>query len=134
MHCKLLPNGNYEVGVHIADVSYYVSPDSPLDLEAAERATSVYLVERRIDMLPSLLSTDICSLVADVDRLTFSVIWELDSDANIINTKFGRSVINSKCAMAYKDAQKYIDLKYYFYFYVTFLLLVIQKVNLVVRL
>ena len=109
LHCKVLPNGNFEVGVHIADVSHYIAPDSALDFEAAERSTSVYLVERRIDMLPDLLSTNMCSLIANADRLTFSVTWEMTPDAKVIGTKFFKSIIHSKAAMAYKDAQKFID-------------------------
>ncbi|KAK4409529.1 Exosome complex exonuclease RRP44A [Sesamum angolense] len=75
LHCTLLPSGNFEVGVHIADVTNFVHPGTPLDDEAAQRGTSVYLVERRIDMLPKPLTEDICSLRSDVERLTFSVIW-----------------------------------------------------------
>ncbi|XP_061373470.1 exosome complex exonuclease RRP44 homolog A-like [Gastrolobium bilobum] len=76
LHCYALPNGNFEVGVHIADVTNFVHPGTPLDKEAAQRGTSVYLVERRIDMLPKPLTEDICSLRSDVERLAFSVIWE----------------------------------------------------------
>jgi exosome complex exonuclease DIS3/RRP44 len=93
------------VGVHIADVTHFVKPGSAVDVEAANRCTSVYLVDRRIDMLPKALTEDICSLRADVERLTFSVIWEMDSDANIINTKFHKSVIKSSAAMTYQEAQ-----------------------------
>ncbi|RUP45112.1 hypothetical protein BC936DRAFT_148596 [Jimgerdemannia flammicorona] len=75
LHVKLLPNGNYEVGVHIADVSYFVKPDTPMDIEAAHRGTTVYLVDKRIDMLPSLLGTNLCSLRSNVDRLAFSCLW-----------------------------------------------------------
>ncbi|KAG6701726.1 hypothetical protein I3842_07G001100 [Carya illinoinensis] len=75
LHCITLPNGNFEVGVHIADVTNFVLPGTPLDDEATQRGTSVYLVERRIDMLPKPLTEDICSLRADVERLAFSVIW-----------------------------------------------------------
>jgi len=83
---EILANGNYECGVHIADVSFYVKPNTPLDLEAKKRGTSVYLVDRRIDMLPQLLSSNLCSLQPNVDRFSFSVIWELTSDAEIIDT------------------------------------------------
>ncbi|KAJ1413344.1 Rrp44-like cold shock domain [Sesbania bispinosa] len=76
LHCYALPNGNFEVGVHIADVTNFVHPGTPLDDEASQRGTSVYLVERRIDMLPKPLTEDICSLRSDVERLAFSVIWK----------------------------------------------------------
>lgn len=74
LHCKILPNGNLEVGVHIADVTHFVLADLPLDLEASERCTTVYLVERRTDMLPGILTEVLCSLVSNVDRLAFSVL------------------------------------------------------------
>eukprot|EP00494_Astrolonche_serrata_P032278 UN32547 len=111
LHCDRLENGNFEVGVHIADVAFYVLPDTALDLEAKKRGTSVYLVDRRIDMLPQLLSTDLCSLRPGVDRFAFSCIWELDKDANIVDTRFHRSVIHNKHKFAYKEAQKRIDTK-----------------------
>lgn len=79
LHAKMLPNGNIEVGVHIADVTHFVKPDTPIDQEAAERCTTVYLVNKRTDMLPKLLTESLCSLVSDVERLAFSVVWELDS-------------------------------------------------------
>eukprot|EP01083_Nonionella_stella_P046938 125689_1 len=109
LHCFPLPNGHFEVGVHIADVAYYVKSDCALDKEAANRGTSVYLVEQRIDMLPALLSTNVCSLVHGVDRLAFSVVWELDANGNVVDTRFHRSIIRSVAAMAYNDAQKMID-------------------------
>ena len=84
LHCCVLPNGNYQVGVHIADVSYFVRPDTPIDKEAAHRCTTVYLVDRRTDMLPKLLTENLCSLTSNADHLTFSVLWELDSNANVI--------------------------------------------------
>ena len=94
-----------QVGVHIADVTHFVKPGSAVDVEAANRCTSVYLVDRRVDMLPKALTEDICSLRADVERLTFSVIWEMDPDANIVNSKFHKSVIKSSSAMSYQEAQ-----------------------------
>lgn len=88
LHAKLLPNGNYEVGVHIADVSHFVKSENAMDSEAARRGTTVYMVDKRIDMLPPLLGTNLCSLQSDVDRLAFSVIWEMDTDANIVKVCF----------------------------------------------
>ena len=109
LHCKILPNGNYEVGVHIADVTHFVKPNTPLDQEGAARGTSVYLVDKRIDMLPILLGTNLCSLKPYVDRYAFSVIWELDAKANIVNVDFMKSCIKSREAFAYEEAQLRID-------------------------
>ena len=80
LHYRVLPNGNCEVGVHIADVTNVVKPGTAIDLEAASRSTSTYLVDRRLDMLPGLLTTTLCSLVSGVDRFAFSVIWEMAMD------------------------------------------------------
>lgn len=74
----MLPNGNIEVGVHIADVSHFVRPDTAIDKEAAFRSTTVYLVDRRTDMLPGLLTENLCSLRGGVERLAFSVVWEMN--------------------------------------------------------
>jgi exosome complex exonuclease DIS3/RRP44 len=109
LHCIVLPNGNYQVGVSIADVTHYVSPGSAIDLEAANRSTSTYLVNKRLDMLPSLLTTDLCSLKANVDRYAFSVLWEVSPDAEIINVDFKKTVIHSIAALTYQQAQSYID-------------------------
>ncbi|KAI4386870.1 hypothetical protein MLD38_004757 [Melastoma candidum] len=109
LHCTTLPNGNFDVGVHIADVTNFVHPNTPLDDEASERGTSVYLVERRIDMLPKPLTEDICSLRADVDRLAFSVIWEMTPEAEIISTRYTKSVIRSCAALSYIEAQARMD-------------------------
>ena len=83
MHCtrRALPNGNYEIGVHIADVSHFVKPGNAMDAEASIRGTTVYLVDKRIDMLPTLLGTDLCSLKPYVERYAFSTIWEITPDA-----------------------------------------------------
>jgi len=107
--CERLKNGNFRVGVHIADVTHFVHPDTAVDKEAAERCTTVYLVERRTDMLPGLLTTDICSLRANVDRITFSILWEMTSDAEIVGTRFCKAVIRSRGALSYAEAQARID-------------------------
>ncbi|OCH84360.1 RNB-domain-containing protein [Obba rivulosa] len=105
LHARPLPNGNIEAGVHIADVSHFVHPDTPMDNEAAARGSTVYLVDKRIDMLPSLLGTNLCSLRPYVERLAFSVIWELTPNAKIVNIRFTKSVIASKSAFTYDEAQ-----------------------------
>ncbi|XP_057492555.1 exosome complex exonuclease RRP44 homolog A [Actinidia eriantha] len=109
LHCTALPDGNFEVGVHIADVTNFVHPGTALDDEATQRGTSVYLVERRIDMLPKPLTEDICSLRADVERLAFSVIWEMTPEAEIISTRYTKSVIKSCAALSYVEAQARMD-------------------------
>ncbi|KAJ2161094.1 exosome catalytic subunit dis3 [Coemansia sp. RSA 552] len=109
LHAFELPNGNFQVGVHIADVTNFVKPGMAMDAEAAHRSTTVYLVDRRIDMLPELLGTNLCSLMSKVDRLAFSCIWELDNDANIVNVTFHKSVIHSKASLTYEEAQARID-------------------------
>ncbi|KAG1223994.1 hypothetical protein G6F35_004307 [Rhizopus arrhizus] len=109
LHVRPLPNGNYEVGVHIADVTYFVKPGTPMDKEAASRGTSVYLVDKRIDMLPSLLGTNLCSLRSNVERLAFSCVWEMNENAEIINVDFCKSVIKSKFSFTYEEAQSRID-------------------------
>jgi len=92
---RYLDNGHYEVGVHIADVSHYIIPDSALDKEAFERATSVYLVDRVIPMLPERLSNGLCSLRPHEDKLCFAAVFELDENANIVEEWFGKTVIHS---------------------------------------
>ncbi|KAL7810507.1 hypothetical protein V8C44DRAFT_350101 [Trichoderma aethiopicum] len=109
LHARLLPNGNYEVGVHIADVSHFVKPANAMDTEASIRGTTVYLVDKRIDMLPMLLGTDLCSLKPYVERFAFTVIWELDENADIVNVRFTKSVIKSREAFSYEQAQLRID-------------------------
>ncbi|KAI8993271.1 hypothetical protein BDB01DRAFT_716146 [Pilobolus umbonatus] len=109
LHVRTLPNGNYEVGVHIADVTYFVKYGMPMDIEAATRGTSVYLVDKRIDMLPSLLGTNLCSLRSNVDRLAFSCIWEMNENAEIVSVDFTKSVIRSKFSFTYEEAQNRID-------------------------
>ncbi|CAB9502478.1 complex exonuclease RRP44 homolog A [Seminavis robusta] len=110
LHCYKMDNGNFQVGVHIADVGHYVKAGTAMDLEAANRATSTYLVDRRLDMLPSLLSTDLCSLRANVDRFAFSVLWEVTPDAQIVNVDFQKTLIHSIAALTYQEAQTMIDM------------------------
>lgn len=109
LHAIPLPNGRYEVGVHIADVTHFVKPNTALDHEAASRGTSVYLVDKRIDMLPMLLGTNLCSLNPYVDRFAFSVIWELDENADIVDVRYMKSIIKSREAFSYEQAQLRID-------------------------
>ena len=105
---RQLANGNWEVGVHIADVTHYVQPNSIIDKEARKRATSVYLVDRTIPMLPEHLSNGICSLRPNEEKLTFSAIFELDRKANVINSRIGRTVICSDRRFTYEEAQEII--------------------------
>ena len=109
LHARKLPNGNFEVGVHIADVSHFVKPNNAMDKEASQRGTTVYLVDKRIDMLPMLLGTDLCSLKPYVERYAFSVLWEVNSNADIISSQFTKSVIRSREAFSYEQAQLRID-------------------------
>ncbi|KAI1724898.1 RNB domain-containing protein [Ditylenchus destructor] len=109
LHCVDLGNGRYEVGVHIADVTHFVRPGTAIDMEAAERSTSVYLCGRRIDMLPILLSSNLCSLREDQPRYAFSVIWILREDASIESVRFTKSLIKSRRAFTYQAAQEMVD-------------------------
>jgi ribonuclease R len=106
---RRLENGHWEVGIHIADVSHYVVPRSVIDMEAANRATSVYLVDRVVPMLPEKLSNDLCSLNPHTDKLSFSAIFELDEQARIKGEWFGRTVMRSQHRFAYEQAQAIID-------------------------
>ena len=106
---RKLNNGNYEVGVHIADVSHYVSPGSAVDKEARERGTSVYLVDRTVPMLPEKLCNKLCSLRPHEDKLTFSMVAEIDPKGNIKNRWIGRTVINSDYRFDYGQAQEIIE-------------------------
>ncbi|RMZ78218.1 hypothetical protein DV738_g4025, partial [Chaetothyriales sp. CBS 135597] len=109
LHARPLPNGNFEVGVHIADVSNFVKPNNAMDAEATARGTTVYLVDKRIDMLPMLLGTNLCSLMPHVERFAFSTIWEITPDAHVVSTSFTKSVILSREGFSYEQAQKRID-------------------------
>ncbi|HBE41324.1 MAG TPA: ribonuclease R [Bacteroidales bacterium] len=104
-----LGNGNWEVGVHIADVTFYVKPGSLTEDEAKQRATSVYLVDRVVPMLPERLSNHICSLNPGEDKLTFSAVFELNDKAEVIQEWFGRTIINSDKQFSYAEAQHVID-------------------------
>ena len=106
-----LENGNYEIGIHIADVSHYVQPKTILDAEAYERATSVYLVDRVVPMLPEMLSNGVCSLRPNEEKLTFSAVFEINEKAQIIKQWFGRTVTYSDKRFAYEEAQVIIENK-----------------------
>lgn len=106
---RMLPNGNMEIGVHIADVTHYVRPDTIIDKEAYKRATSVYLVDRVVPMLPEHLSNGICSLRPDEDKLTFSCVFEMDSSARVINSRICRTVTRSNRRFTYEEAQEIIE-------------------------
>ena len=104
-----LENGNWEIGVHIADVSHYVRPGTLIEQEAYKRATSVYLVDRVVPMLPEVLSNVACSLRPNEDKYTFSGVFELDDNAKIVNTWFGRTAIHSDRRFTYEEAQAIIE-------------------------
>lgn len=106
---KKLENGNYEVGIHIADVSYYLQEGTILDDEAYQRATSIYLVDRVVPMLPEVLSNFACSLRPNEEKYTFSAIFEINEKAQVINNWFGRTVIYSNQRFAYEEAQYIIE-------------------------
>lgn len=106
---RKLENGNHEIGVHIADVTHYVIPGTSLDDDAFDRATSVYLVDRTVPMLPERLSNALCSLRPNEDKLTFAAVFEMDSKANVIKEWFGRTVIHSDHRFSYEQAQEVIE-------------------------
>ena len=106
---RKLDNGRWEIGVHIADVSHYIRPGSVLDREAYRRATSVYLVDRVIPMLPEVLSNNLCSLRPNEDKLTFSVVFEMDEKGKVYKRWFGRTVIHSDKRFTYEEAQEILD-------------------------
>ena len=90
-------------------MSHYIRPETAIDLEGAHRGTSVYLVDKRIDMLPSKLSTNLCSLRSNIDRLTFSVLWEMTPSGEIVDTTFHKGVIRSVASLTYGQAQERLD-------------------------
>ena len=104
-----LESGNLEIGVHIADVGHYVKPESFLDKEALLRGNSVYLVDRVIPMLPERLSNELCSLRPHEDKLTFSAVFELDPNCNVLSSWFGKTIIHSDHRFTYEDAQEIIE-------------------------
>ncbi|KEZ92456.1 MULTISPECIES: ribonuclease R [Nonlabens] len=104
-----LENGHYEIGIHIADVSHYVKEGTPLDDEAYERATSVYLVDRVVPMLPEVLSNGVCSLNPHEDKLCFSAVFEMDDSGKVYKQWFGRTIIHSDQRFAYEEAQHIIE-------------------------
>ncbi len=106
---RKLDNGNLEIGVHIADVTHYLKPDTPLDMEAFRRSTSVYLVDRVNPMLPEKLSNNLCSLVPYEDRLTFSAVFVFDAQERIVSRWFGKTVIHSAKRFSYEEAQTILD-------------------------
>lgn len=106
---RKLENGNWEIGVHIADVSHYVRPFSEIDKEAFSRGTSVYLVDRVVPMLPERLSNDLCSLKPHVDRLCYAAVFEMNEKAEILGQWFGRTVIHSDRRFSYEEAQQIIE-------------------------
>ena len=108
---RKLENGNLEIGVHIADVTHYVKLNTALEEEAFDRATSVYLVDRTIPMLPERLSNNLCSLRPNEDKLTFSAVFEMDHRGKIINEWFGRTIIHSAKRFSYEEAQVIIESK-----------------------
>lgn len=109
LHCREIDNGNLEVGVHIADVSHFVRPGTALDKEAGNRGTTVYLSDKRIDMVPELLSSNLCSLRGGEERFAFSCVWKMTPTAEIISTQFTKSIIRSRAALTYAEAQMRID-------------------------
>jgi ribonuclease R len=106
---RKLENGNIEIGIHIADVSHYVVPNTILDKEALNRATSVYLVDRVVPMLPEVLSNGLCSLRPNEDKLCFSAVFEMDDKAKVLKQWFGRTVIHSNRRFTYEEAQEIIE-------------------------
>lgn len=106
---EMLSNGNYHLGVHIADVTHYLQPDTILDGEAYKRGTSVYLVDRVIPMLPEALSNGVCSLRPDEDKLAYSCFMEVDPDGTVVDYRIAETIINSKHRFTYEGAQKVID-------------------------
>ena len=105
----VLENGNYEIGIHIADVSHYVEDGGHIDMEARDRGTSIYLVDRVIPMLPEVLSNDLCSLRPNEDRLSFSAVFEMTPDATVVGEWYGQTIIHSDKRFSYEEAQAVLD-------------------------
>ena len=98
-------DGTYDIGIHVADVSFFVKPNTPLDRDARKRATSVYLVQRVVPMLPPALSAQLCNLLPGDDRLAFSVFLTLDNDAKVLKKSFSKTIIRSAAKLSYSDVQ-----------------------------
>ncbi len=111
LHIKKLENGNFEVGIHIADPTFFLDKNSIIDKEAQKRATSIYLVDRTIPMMPEVLSNELCSINPNEDKMAFSLIFELTPDTQVVNSRFDSSIINSKRRFNYIEAQDIIDKK-----------------------
>lgn len=109
LHCRVVNGNHLEVGVHIADVTHFMNEHTAMDEEASKRCTSVYLVDRRINMLPQLLTENLCSIVGGEERYAFSILWEFDENFNVVRDWFGKTVIKSRAALYYGDAQRMID-------------------------
>ncbi|CAG4950299.1 unnamed protein product [Colias eurytheme] len=108
--CRVLENGNYEIGVHISDVSHFLTENTILDEKVAEKATTVYMVEKAYHMLPDELCM-LCSLFPGVDKLAFSIFWEITDDAQVLSTRFSKTIIHSCCQLAYEHAQAVLENK-----------------------
>lgn len=106
---RTLPSGDYEIGIHIADVSHYVREGDAIDEEAQDRGTSIYLVDRVIPMLPEVLSNDLCSLRPNEDRLAFSAIFTMDKNGGVLERWFGQTIIHSDKRFSYEEAQEVLD-------------------------
>jgi ribonuclease R len=106
---KKLDTGNYEIGIHIADVSHYVAEGGHIDMEARDRGTSIYLVDRVIPMLPEVLSNDLCSLRPNEDRLAFSAVFEMTPEAKLVDAWYGQTIIHSNKRFSYEEAQEVLD-------------------------
>ncbi|SGY19403.1 BQ5605_C014g07637 [Microbotryum silenes-dioicae] len=109
LHVVELEDGTFEVGVHIADVSHFVRPNTALDREVRKRGTTVYLVQRAVPLLPPTLSEELCSLNPRSDKLTFSVVWKMTREGKVLSTWFGKTLINSRAKLAYSDVQEVLE-------------------------
>ncbi len=109
LHVRELPDGTLEVGVHIADVSHFVKAGTAIDAEAADRGNTTYLVDRRLDMLPGLLTEHLCSLKGGIERFAFSAVWIMTREGATLDEKFGKTLIRSRAALTYAEAQARMD-------------------------
>ena len=111
MSVKKIKENIFEVGVHIADVSHYIQPNTAIDKEASERGCSVYLANKVIPMLPEKIANEICSLRPKEDKLCFSIVFNIDINGNVLSNWIGKTVINSKKRFTYGDAQETLNIK-----------------------